>query len=107
MQRLILLLLLLFSGNLFSQSLSGTITDAKTGEAMIGATIIVKGTTIGTTTDLDGKFRLAISQPLPFTVIISIVGYQKQELEVTQFEKPLTVKLRSSEVELKNVEVVG
>ncbi|CAN5665303.1 TonB-dependent receptor [soil metagenome] len=107
MQRLILLFLLLFSGNLFSQSISGTITDSKTGEAMIGATIIVKGTTIGTTTDLDGKFILAVSQPLPFTVIISIVGYQKQELEVTQFEKPLTVRLRSSEVELKNVEVVG
>ena len=92
---------------MYAQTISGTIADAKTGEAMIGATVVVKGTTTGTSTDLDGKFSLPVSLPLPFRVIISIVGYQKQELEVTQLDKPLTVKLKSSEVELKNVEVVG
>ncbi len=109
MQRLLFVsvFVFIFSGNLFSQTISGTITDAKTGEAMIGTTVVVKGTTIGTTTDIDGKFSLAVSRPLPFTVIISIVGYQRQELEVTQFDKALTVKLKASEVELKNVEVVG
>ena len=107
MKRLLFLLILISSGNLYSQTISGTITDAKTGEAMIGATIVIKGTTTGTSTDLDGKFSMPVSLPLPFRVVISIVGYQKQELEVTQLDKPLTVKLKSSEVELKNVEVVG
>jgi len=112
MQRLLQALLFIpiaigISGNLFSQSLSGRITDAKTGEAMIGATIVIKGTTTGTTTDLDGKFSLEVKQSLPFTILISIVGYQKQEVAVTQLEKPLIVKLKSAEVELQNVEVVG
>lgn len=91
----------------FSQSLNGTITDAKTGEAMIGATVVIKGTTNGTTTDVDGKFNLTVSQQLPVTLIISIVGYQKQEIEISQVDKPITIKLKSSEVELKNVDVVG
>ncbi len=107
MKRLLFVFFLLLSGNIFSQSLSGTITDAKTGEAMIGATIVVKGTTIGTTTDLDGKFSMEVPQSPPFVIQISIVGYQKQELEVTRLDKPFVIKLKASQVELKNVEVVG
>ena len=87
--RLLLVFIFLFGGNLFSQSLSGTITDQKTGEAMIGATVVIKGTGNGTTTDLDGKFSLPISQPLPVTVVISIVGYQKQEIVVSQPDKQI------------------
>ena len=74
---------------------------------MIGATVIVKGTTVGTTTGIDGKFTLEVTQPIPFTIIISIVGYQKQELEVTRLDKPVIIKLKPTEIELKNVEVVG
>jgi iron complex outermembrane receptor protein len=102
-----LLFIFCIPGMLFSQTLSGTITDFKTGEAMIGATVVIKGTTLGTTTDLDGKFSLDISRQPPFTIMISLVGYQKQELEVTQLEKPLVIRMKSSEVELKNVDVVG
>jgi iron complex outermembrane recepter protein len=107
MLRLVLSLFFIFSGKLYSQSLSGTITDAQTGEAMIGATVVVKGTTAGTSTGLDGRFALDVTQPLPFTLVISIVGYQKQEVTISQLEKLIVVKLKSSEVELKNVEVVG
>jgi len=107
MQRLIIFILLIFSQNVFAQKLSGTITDAKTGEAMIGATIVVKGTTTGTVTGIDGTFSLEVMQALPFTITISIVGYQKQEAVITQLDKPVIVKLKSSEVELKNVDVVG
>ena len=107
MHRLLLLLAFIFSGNVFSQTLSGTITDAKTNEAMIGATIVVKGTTTGTSTGLDGSFSMEVSQPLPFTVVISIVGYQKQEVLISSLDKPVLVKLKPAEVELKNVEVVG
>ena len=107
MQRLTLIFILLFSKSLFSQSLTGTITDAKTGEALVGATVVIKGTMNGTQADIDGKFSLPVSQELPFTIIISIVGYQKLEAEVTSLDKPLTFRLKASEVELKNVDVVG
>jgi iron complex outermembrane receptor protein len=107
MNRLLLIFILLFSQNLFSQSLSGTITDAKTGEPMVGATVVIKGTTLGTSADIDGKFSMPVSEKLPFTIVISIVGYQRIETEITSLEKPLTFRLKESEVVLKNVEVVG
>ncbi len=103
----VFIFMFLLTGKLFSQTLSGTITDAKTNETVIGATVLLKGTSTGTVTDVDGKFSLNVSQPLPFSIVISIVGYQKQEIEVKQLDKPVIVKLKSSEVQLKNVEVVG
>src|SRR5690349_5415065 len=107
MYRLIFIFTLLFSQNLFSQALTGTITDAKTGEAMVGATVVIKGTTTGTSADIDGKFSLPVTGQLPFTIVISIVGYQSLETQVTSLDKPLTLRLKSAEVELKKVDVVG
>lgn len=60
---------------------SGTVVD-ETGEAIIGANVIVKGTTNGCTTDLDGHFFLDTDQ-LPVTLIVSYIGYTRQEVKVT------------------------
>jgi TonB-linked SusC/RagA family outer membrane protein len=58
----------------------GTVVD-ETGEPVIGATIQIKGTGRGTTTDLDGNFQL--SAPEDGVLIISFVGYRPQEIPVT------------------------
>ncbi len=42
------------------QTVSGAVSDAQSGEPIPGATILIKGTDTGTTTDLDGKFRIQI-----------------------------------------------
>ena len=51
---------LLFTSLIFSQEISGILLDKQTGEALIGATVAVKGTSTGAATDFDGKFVLKI-----------------------------------------------
>lgn len=58
----------------------GTVVD-DSGEPVIGATIQVKGASLGTVTDIDGNFTL--SAPANGTLVISYVGYQTQEVPVT------------------------
>jgi iron complex outermembrane receptor protein len=87
--------------------LKGRITDASDGSGVIGANIIIKGTTTGATTDFDGDFELKISADLPVTIVISSLGYQSQELKVTDVSKRLNVKLSTTNVELNEVTVLG
>ena len=61
------------------QTVTGIIKDA-TGEAIIGASVLEKGTSNGTITDLDGKFTLSVTPNA--TLVISYIGYQTQELPV-------------------------
>ena len=57
-----------------NQTISGRITDTS-GEPVIGASVVVKGTTNGTITDFDGKFSL--NAPAQGTLTISYIGYKK------------------------------
>jgi iron complex outermembrane receptor protein len=59
--------------------ISGTIMDAA-GEAVIGATVAVKGSTAGTVTDIDGKFQLEVEDAA--VLLISYIGYATQEISV-------------------------
>lgn len=77
--------------------LSGTVKDQKSREPLIGATIGEKGTSNGTTTDFDGKFKLIVSK-LPATLIISYVGYQTREIPVSNSTTPLELTLAFQEV---------
>ena len=75
---LTLLLGLILSISAFAQStVNGHVKDA-TGEPVIGASILINGTTDGTVTDLDGNFILNV-QP-GATLTISYIGYQKQQV---------------------------
>ena len=57
----------------------GSVVD-ETGEPVIGANILVKGTTQGTTSDVDGQFSLSVDR-VPVTLQISYIGYARQEVE--------------------------
>lgn len=59
----------------------GSVTDASTGEALIGASVLVKGASTGTVTDIDGNFTLELSGRKILTV--SYVGYQSKDVTVT------------------------
>ena len=54
--------------------IQGTIKDRNTGETLIGAAIVIKGTTTGSVTDIDGKFEFPVTQAPPFTLVISYLG---------------------------------
>jgi len=76
-----LLLILSLCSYSFSQqgTLKGTITDAKTGETLIGASVIKQGTTIGMSTDLDGNFSLQLD-PGTYIMEVAFISYAKKVL---------------------------
>ncbi len=81
-------LLVLFMLNSVSgkaQNLYGKITDSKSGEALIGVTIVLDGTDKGTLSDAFGKYKLAIptSTPNPFIVNVAMIGYVGQKVSVS------------------------
>lgn len=88
-------------------SVSGVITDAKTGESLIGATVIIKGKTAGVTTDIDGKFDLKIPGSPPVVLQFSFLGYQKKEYTVTKPGEVINMALASDEVLMKEVKIIG
>lgn len=63
-------------------SISGTIVDQTSGDELIGANVMIEGTTIGSATDLDGEFLIRNVPEGTQTLIISYVGYQQVRIEV-------------------------
>ena len=104
MSRMVLMLAcLLFSIHAWAQSIvTGTVTDQQ-NEPLIGATVIVKGTQTGVSTDVDGKFSIKAEQGK--TLVISYVGYKTTEVPVKG--NNLTVALTEDQALLDEVVVVG
>ena len=107
MKKLNLILALMFFICGFTQaqySVSGVVSDEK-GEPLIGVSVVVKGTTTGTISDIDGKYYLS-AVPNNSTIVFSYVGYQTTEANVTQ-GGTLNMSLASNAKELGEVIVTG
>jgi iron complex outermembrane recepter protein len=86
----------------------GKIIDAGTGEVLVGATVVIKGTTIGAQTDFDGLFSFTTEQKPPFSLQISFIGFETIEQAVTTDTKyPLSIKLGNSAKTIDVVEITG
>ena len=85
------------------QSVSGVIKDAS-GEPVIGASVLEKGTTNGTITDFDGKFSLSVAPGA--TLVVSYIGYQTQEVTAAA-GKLMNIQLAEDTEMLDEVVVVG
>ena len=68
----------------FSLELTGKVTDATTGEPLPGAQVFVKGTFVGTTTDVAGAYSLEVEENA--TVVVAYIGYRTQEETVSGVE---------------------
>jgi outer membrane receptor protein involved in Fe transport len=89
----------LFSAQALAQTtVSGTVTDADTKETLVGANIKVKEKVVGTVTDLNGKFSLKVNAAPPFTLQVSVVGYQPKEVEVTANNVNLSIELAAQTI---------
>ncbi|MEA4935178.1 MAG: TonB-dependent receptor [Paludibacter sp.] len=84
--------------------IQGTVVDKKSGETLIGASVLQKGTTNGTITNFDGFFSIKV--PSGATLSITYVGYASQELVVTS-ETKLLVEMNPDAEMLGEVVVVG
>jgi len=103
---LLLLVALVTTSTLLAQNLSlkGVVVDQKTGETLIGATVVQKGTSNGSITNFDGAFSLSIPQGA--TLAVTYMGYIAQDVVIVD-EKPLRIELVSNAKLLDEVVVVG
>lgn len=102
---LLILALSLIGTSVFAQTkqVTGVVKDA-TGETVIGASVVEKGTTNGVITDFDGVFKLTVSENA--VLQISYIGYQTQEVKVAG-KTTLDITLREDTEMLEEVVVVG
>jgi iron complex outermembrane recepter protein len=82
-----------------AQTLFGKVTDAKSGEGLIGVTIVLDGTDKGTITDAFGKYKLPLPEntPNPFIVNISMIGYVPQKVSSSKNTSEITLDIALKE----------
>jgi TonB-linked SusC/RagA family outer membrane protein len=98
-------ILLLSLGTLVAQrSVSGKVTDTQ-GDVLIGTTIIVKGSTVGTVTNVDGTFSIQVPQGYN-TLVISYTGYASQEVQIGA-SNVVNIVLEQEAIGLEELVVVG
>ncbi len=84
----------------FSQSsIYGRIVDSGSDEALIGATVLIDGTSEGAVTDVDGYFSLETSRVIPFKINVSFLGFEEQSISIDKSysqSNPLVVHMTES-----------
>lgn len=106
-----LMILCLFSLAANAQStITGKILESDSNEPMIGASVIVDGTTNGTVTDLDGNFSLNATEKGLMTLVVTYVGYQTKRMEVNVDSDKVdigTIMLSTNAVGMDEIVVTG
>ncbi len=64
-------------------TITGTVTDSETGETLIGASVVIEGTTIGAATDTDGVYVISNVAPGSYAVMVSFIGFESQSQSVS------------------------
>jgi TonB-dependent SusC/RagA subfamily outer membrane receptor len=100
---------MLFAANVTAQELaiSGTVVSKASGEYLPGANVVVRGTQLGTTTDVNGAFRLLLTGMNQATLVVSFIGYKTVEERVTASTSNLTVSLDEDVLKLSEIVVTG
>ena len=88
-----------FTTRVVAQNVTGTLRDSKTNEPLIGAIVLVKGSSVGGATDINGKFSFP-APSLPFVLVISNIGYANMEYKVNSLDKPLKIGIKPEDVNL-------
>lgn len=97
-----------FTANVYAQTsieVTGKVVDID-NEGLPGANVIIKGTTIGTTTDFDGNYKINVTNPTKAVLVFSFIGLDSKDVEVKNQHK-IDVMLESSSVELEEVVKIG
>lgn len=90
---------------IINASLIGTVIDGTTKEPIEGVTIQLEAVTHRVKTDRHGKFQFVTGQKLPFTLILTFVGYQKKRVVINT--SPAVIELSPTSEDLEEVVVVG
>ncbi|HJN64487.1 MAG TPA: carboxypeptidase-like regulatory domain-containing protein, partial [Flavobacteriales bacterium] len=107
MNKLFLLLFICFSQIILAQTvISGSILDNNTKETLIGANVVIKGTSIGTATNLDGFFKITTASGFPIVLTVSYLGYANKEVVVKENKKDRIIFLSVDSKTLEEVRVI-
>ncbi|MGI9542855.1 MAG: SusC/RagA family TonB-linked outer membrane protein [Cyclobacteriaceae bacterium] len=103
-----LLILLFASQGAWAQqfTISGKVTDEATSEGLVGVNVLIKGTSTGTITDVDGNYNLGVPNENA-TLVYSFIGYLSQEFNVTNSMSQLNVQLVEDITKLEEIVVTG
>lgn len=106
-KNILMLLLILSCSSLANAQLSvtGKVTDEKS-EGLVGVSVVVKGTTIGAITDLDGNYAIEVKSGKQVTLVFSFIGFATIEQNVSASGK-LDVAMKESSARLEEVIVTG
>ena len=88
--------------------ITGTVSDSRTGEALIGAAVkVINEKGHGVVTDINGQFSLSTRHEAPLTLSVEYVGYRPLDIEVYDFDEPVKISLIDNSSRLEEVVVVG
>lgn len=88
----------------------GNVSDATTKETLVGATVMIQGTTIGTITDFDGNFKLEKINPGIYNFVVSFVSYDPQIIQVdlkNNTEQKLIIGLKTATLNIGEVNITA
>ena len=85
--------------------ITGRVTDNQTGDPLPGVNVVVTGTTLGTTTDIDGNYNIEVPQGVK-SLTFSFIGMESQEIPITN-QTRIDVKMVGNAIGLEEVVVVG
>ncbi|AYQ31859.1 SusC/RagA family TonB-linked outer membrane protein [Runella sp. SP2] len=100
----LIVLLTMIGGSVFAQTITGKVTSQTDGQPLPGVSIVVKGTSAGTTTDGNGKFSIAGSSKS--TLVFSYIGFKTQEIAVGN-RSTIEIVLQEDASQLQEVVVTG
>jgi len=100
--------LVFFASALFAQQtgIKGVISDKTTKETLVGATVLIQGTTTGSTTDLDGNYLITSLAPGSYNLVVSYISYKTQIIEKVKILKDVQLSL-NIELEVNSVALEG
>lgn len=99
------ILMLCFQLAAQSQRVTGKVTSLSTGEPLLGATVVVKGTQTAAVTGVSGEYT--INAPATSTLVFEYLGYAKKEIAVTQGSTVINAQLSEDNLQIEQVVVVG
>jgi len=87
------LLLLVSTATMAQTGIKGVVSDKTSKETLVGATVLIQGTTTGSTTDLDGNYLITSLAPGSYNLVVSYISYKTQIIEKVKVEKDVMLEV--------------
>ena len=87
------LLLLVSTVTMAQTGIKGVVSDKSSKETLVGATVLIQGTTTGSTTDLDGNYLITSLAPGSYNLVVSYISYKTQIIEKVKVEKDVIIEV--------------